>query len=68
MVNIAIFNMQLILLIAINHVRKKAKGKYILEIEIDVKGTVSVISSDPSCKDGNARYTIVALKALYDQV
>ena len=64
MVNIAIFNMQLILLIAINHVRKKAKGEYILEIEIDVKGTVSVIS----CKDGNARYTIVALKALYDQV
>jgi len=60
--------MQLILLIAINHVRKKAKWEYILEIEIDVKGTVSVISSDPSCKDGNARYTIVALKALYDQV
>jgi len=32
------------------------------------KGTVSVILSDPSCKDGNARFTMVTLKALYDQV
>ena len=27
-----------------------------------------IISSDPSCKDGNARFTIVALKALSDKV
>ena len=26
------------------------------------KGTVSVISSDPSCKDGSARFTTVLLK------
>jgi len=31
-----------------------------------IKGTVSVISSDPPCKDGNARYTTVPLKALSD--
>ena len=33
-----------------------------------VKGTVSVISSDPSCKDGNVRFTTVTLKPLSDQV
>jgi len=33
-----------------------------------LKGTVCVISSDPSCKDGNARYKTVALKSLSDQV
>ena len=33
-----------------------------------VKGTVSVISSDPPCKDGNVRFTMVLLKALSDQV
>ena len=32
-----------------------------------IKGTVSVISSDPSCKDDNARFTIVPLKHLYGQ-
>ena len=32
-----------------------------------IKGTVSVISSDPSCKDDNARFTIVPLKNLYGQ-
>ena len=33
-----------------------------------IKGTVSVISSDPPCKDGNARFTTVPLKALSDQI
>ena len=33
-----------------------------------IKGTVSVISSNPPCKDGNARFTTVPLKALCDQV
>ena len=31
-----------------------------------LKGTVSVISSDPPCKDGNARFTTIPLKALSD--
>jgi len=31
-------------------------------------GTVCVISSDPQCKDNNARFTTVPLKALSDQV
>ena len=33
-----------------------------------VKRTVGVISSDPPCKDGNARFTTVPLKALSDQM
>ena len=32
------------------------------------KGTVSVISSDPPCKDDNARIITVPLKALSHQV
>jgi len=32
------------------------------------KGIVSVISSDPPCKDDNARFTTVHFKALPDQV
>ena len=28
------------------------------------KGTVSVISSDPPCEDGNARFTTAPLKPL----
>ena len=32
------------------------------------KGTVSVVLSDPPCKDGNAWFTTVPLKALSDQV
>ena len=39
-----------------------------LLIAIIIKGTVSVISSDPPCKDGNARFTTGPLKALPDQV
>ena len=33
-----------------------------------VKGLISVISSDPPCKDGNARVTTEHLKALSDPV
>ena len=32
------------------------------------KGTVSVISSDPSCKDDNARFTTVSLKHMIKNV
>ena len=31
-----------------------------------LEGTVSVILSDPPCKDGNDRFTTVPLKALSD--
>ena len=33
-----------------------------------IKGSISVISKDPPCKAGNARFTTVDLKALSDQV
>ena len=33
-----------------------------------LEGTASVISSDPPCKDGNARFTRVLFKALSDQL
>jgi len=33
-----------------------------------LKGTVSVISRTPLCKNGNARFTTLPLKALSDQV
>ena len=32
------------------------------------KGTVSVVSSDPSCKEDSGRFIRVPLKALSDQV
>ena len=32
-----------------------------------MNGTISVISSDPLCEDGNARFTPVPLKPLSDQ-
>ena len=35
---------------------------------LDIKGTVSVISSDPPCKDGNGWFTTVPLIILSDQV
>ena len=44
------------------NLRPWSRSKYIL------KGTVSVISSDPLGKDNNARFTTVPLKALSDQV
>ena len=37
------------------------------EVGSDIKGTVSVISSDPQCKDGNTRFTMVPMKYLSDQ-
>ena len=33
-----------------------------------IKGTVTVISSDPTCRDDNVQFTSVPLKALSDQV
>ena len=33
---------------------------------LNIKGT-DTISSDPSCKDGNARFTTMPLKPKYDQ-
>ena len=33
-----------------------------------LRGTVSAISSNPPCKDGNARFTTILLKVLSDQV
>ena len=33
-----------------------------------IKGTVSVTSNDPLCKEDNARFTTVPLKPLSDQV
>ena len=32
-----------------------------------LNGSVSVISSEPPCKDGNARFTTIPLKSLSDQ-
>ena len=53
-------------------IKKEGPGSTMIEIMYFVtlllKGTVSVISSDPPCKDGNARFTTVSLKALSDQV
>ena len=33
-----------------------------------IKGTVSIILSDTKCKDDNAQFTMVPIKALPDQV
>ena len=38
------------------------------ELVKKIKGTVLLISGDPLCKDGNARFTTVPSKALSDQV
>ena len=37
------------------------------DIFLDIKGIVSLISSDPGCKDVNARFTTVPFKPLSDQ-
>ena len=37
-------------------------------LSIKLKGTVSAILSDPPCKDGNAGFTTLPLKALSDQI
>ena len=39
----------------------------IIHISIHFKGTVSVISGDPPCKDGKVRFTTVPFKPLSDQ-
>ena len=47
-----------------------AKMTYLLKprgLYFDVKGTVSVISSNSPCKDGNARFTTIPLKHLSGQ-
>ena len=41
--------------------------KRIFNENIFIKGTVSVMSSDPPSKDSNARFTSVPLKPLSDQ-
>ena len=38
------------------------------EVVKNILRTVNIISSDLSCKDRNARFTIVSLRALSDQV
>ena len=48
---------------------RKIKSRLVLfYLKLVLKGTVSVISSDPPCKDDNARFSTVPLKALSDQV
>ena len=47
---------------------KNSKFKNSIKVCSQVKGTVSVIASDPPCKDGNVRFTTVPWKALSDQV
>ena len=46
-------------------VSKKPKIDFLLFI---FKETVSVISNEPLCKNGDARFTTVTLKVLSDQV
>ena len=36
-------------------------------LRFNLKGSVSIISSEPPCKDGNSRYTTVPLKPLSEQ-
>ena len=38
------------------------------ENKYKVKGTVSVISSDSPCKEDNAWFTMVPVKALFNQI
>ena len=45
-----------------------SQGSFFIVFFCIVKGTVSVISSYYQCKDGNVRFTAVALEALSDQV
>ena len=41
-------------------------NEVLIKVYIRLKGTVNVISSDPPCKEGNARFTMFPLKALSD--
>ena len=43
-------------------------GPALMTDEVLITGTVFVILSDLSCKDGNVRFTMVPRKALSDQV
>ena len=38
------------------------------KLNFSIEGSVSEVSSDPPCKDGNAPFTTIPLKALSDQV
>ena len=40
---------------------------YLIEFSFCLKWTVSVISSDPPCKDDNAQFTTVLFKPLSEQ-
>ena len=48
--------------------RFSGKNKDGFRVLNEEKGTVSVILSDPPCKDVNAQITTLPLKALSDQV
>ena len=49
--------------------RKPCNNPFMLNYDKNnFKGSVCVNSSDPSCKDDNALFTTVSLKALSDQV
>ena len=45
---------------------KSMISKILVLLVIHIEGTVSVVSSDPPCKDGNARFTNVPLKPSTD--
>ena len=51
-----------------NHEYQDGKYRYMYYVGCTLKGTECVISSDPSCKDGNARFTMVPFKALSNKV
>ena len=57
-----------------NHILREKKDIFKLMLKLlfhrlpRFKGTVSVILSGPLCKDDNARFLVVSLKALSDQV
>ena len=52
-------------LLLLSKIKFKVGGK---NLNWTLKGTESVISSDPPCQDGYARFTTVLLKALSAQV
>ena len=51
--------------VAVTHNKPR---KLTLNKKFKLKETVSVILSDPPCKDGNAGFTTVPLKVLSDHV
>ena len=50
------------------NVKRTFSFLFIGSVLLELKGTVSVISCDPPCKDEKARFLTVSLKALSDQV